>query len=87
MALFQKKLIIINFECTYVLSEANMEIVVEAAVIEIDKITTKVVNQQPEISLRSALRVNMDRKRGRIVAQTKDEMQSKCRTTLTTLQN
>ena len=69
------------------LSEANIEIVVEAAVIEIDKITTKVVNQQPEISLRSALRVNMDRKRGRIVAQTKDEMQSKCRTTLTTLQN
>ena len=35
------------------LSEANSEIVVEAAVIKIDKMTTKVVNQQPEISLRS----------------------------------
>ena len=69
------------------LSEANSEIVVEAAVIKIDKMTTKVVNQQPEINLRSWLKVNIDRNSGRIVAQTKLEMHRKWSTTLTTEQN
>lgn len=69
------------------LSEANSEIVVEAPVIKIDKITTKVVKKQPDISLRSLSTVNIDRNRGLIVAQTNDEIQSRCRTTLTTPQN
>ena len=69
------------------LSEANSEIVVEAPVIKIDKITTKVVKKQPDISLRSLSTVNIDRNKGLIVAQTNDEIHSRCNTTLTTEQN